>query len=162
MSEIPSLEQLTAMQIAKQALLQLNGQELYDILGRSKVCELFGYCITTSEGKAMILQCMKRPRCSELWSNLGELDDLTIYWTRRRTQVLTRDHNICFKICDNQIIYYLEGNANSGKIVSSWSELPRMYADFRRRGVTEEEISCIMGPIAVHMQHMFPDSTPNP
>ena len=160
MSNVPSLEKITALHITRETVSQLEAAELFDVLGRSKVCDLFAHCLSTAEGRAMVLTCMSRPRCSELWTHLDELRDFNKYWVTRQSQRLARNTRISFKIGKNNILYHTPDNTHWGSEVRAWSQLPRMYSDFRKYGVTEEEIQCIMGPIATHMANMFTDSSP--
>ena len=153
---VPSLEQKAATAITRQTVQQLDPQQLYDVLGRKVVCDLFAHCLQTAEGRAMILTCMSRPRCAELWTGLDELRNLGRHWSHRGSQILVRNKRIHFTI-SFQLINYSTPIGHG--MVHSWSGLPTMYSTFRKAGVTDEEIQCIMGPISAHMAQIFPDST---
>ena len=153
-----SLAKRAAISITQQTLSQLNAAELFNVLGKSKVCDLFAHCLSSAEGRAMVLTCMSRPRCSELWTNLDELHDLQKMWEVRISQKLARDGRIKIRIMEDYI-GYTTPDFQTHKQVRTWSMLTHMYDEFRSYGVTEEEIQCIIAPIAVHMAKIFPDSS---
>jgi hypothetical protein len=58
----PSPEELQAEAefISHQTIEQLNAARLYALLGPQKVCDLFQQCLHSTEGRALILTCMKQ------------------------------------------------------------------------------------------------------
>ena len=142
-----------ATEVSLRVLPHMSTEMLIRTLGDERICDIFAHVLQNAEGRAMVLRCMTRPRCSELWQNLDNFPD------NGRLLRLTRDPNLTIGITpDNLLSYCAHTRGYPSLQIQSYSELRKACTELQAAGVTEEEIQCIIGPMTTLMNERFPDS----